>query len=1396
MKKRLNRMLSTLLICSMVMTLMPTTVFATNRKDAVMEGYAGGLCEHHPEHDDECGYSKGIAGTACSHEHTDDCYKEVIDCTHRHDEDCYPDEIIWDDETTPSDADRWEPEYCPHICDEESGCITKKLNCQHEHDDECGYSPATRGTPCEFVCEICGVDDDMKTATPSNAKAVTVAGVQAMIDALPDAEEVRKGNAEKVKAQLDAIDDAKAELSDEEIDELDLSRYMEVAAALEQLLYGVATQSNAVMLADYDGPAIQLGTGGISGPTEEEVDGQGSYYVPNSYIYFGINSENSSTPIKWRVLDANTANAGTTSGMFLLSEYLLASDVQFNSNYSKGNAYQGSDAQTWCSSFVGNTSNFSTAEQAVMFGVAKTDSGESGLYSIPWGESRLTANDKLFFLSVRELADYVGNYDNAPGLAATNTAQSAGVWWLRSPDSGIGYYTGTVYDDGEVVHSLVNYDCAARPAFNLNSDSILFTSAAEGGKADAAVDSNLTEVSTGSAEWKLTLKDTSRSFNASASNTLIMAGENLTVTYSGAGTGKNEYVSAMLADNSGNILYYGRIAQNSANGTASVEIPSDLTAGTYTLKVFSEQYNGDYKTDYASEFQDITLTVNGKVSEQFNLTPGTTYWFDLSSAGIPGSTNNALPDTSRHYVPFTYVGSLNAYVLKPASENVLTSSEEASQATDKDAKYGYTYKHSLFIADYTMTHTISWKILNDNKLIFGTDFQNNRVAYTLRAPSAGNTYAYGDNGGSTPDNNEWDTILKKANQSTQTNVSDYIKNWEGIWSYGQDTANTSAFRQYRTIRGRMISAFSCNMEHKAESLPKYGFRPILEILDADTLGYDGLKTIVLDLNDGKIGNTTGTVNIVVKNSESFTAPESSGLSSPIGKTDTDFCWQGSDGNSYIPGADVPAGVTSLTAQWTPMTYTVMLETNGGTIADGKDVISYTYGVGATLPTENDITREGYTFEGWYADSSFSGAPVTEISSTDIGNKEFYAKWIANIYAVTLNTNGGTIASGKDITSYTYGDGATLPTANDMTREGYTFEGWYADSSFSGAPVTEISSTDMGNKEFYAKWTRNTTPITPGDTVNYIVEHYKAGNNGYTLEETEYLGGKIGEDVTAEPKIYTGYTYNPDAVGSVSMGTLKKISSAADIVTLKLYYDLTVYTVTVENDGNGSASAVPVSATMGEKITLTVTPNSGYRFKEWQIVSGNVTISDDTFTMPAGNVTVKALFERKSSSGSGGDSSSDRDASSSAIRKDPIKGRISSDRGILTGAANSTANDGYSHWMQDDHGWWLRFADNSYPKGQKRGTSGSAYAWEYINGNWWAFDENGYAKTGWLWDETFGGWFYIDPERGMQTGWVLIDGVWYYFHPVSDGRRGIMYAGQKTPDGYYVDENGAWDGKGK
>ena len=230
--KRKRRILSLLLSGAMLFSLcsQPALAEGNRQADGVTIG-AGGLCEHHPEHNADCGYTEGTAGTPCVHEHTADCYEEVTNCVHEHDEDCYPEEGVSGNEATPSGAQKREPENCPHICDEKSGCITKELNCQHEHDDECGYSPATAGTPCGYVCELCGAGDN----TPSNAKAVTVASVQAMIDALPNAEEITEDNAEDVKAQLDAIDEAKEKLSDEEIDELDFTRYAEAAAALGAL---------------------------------------------------------------------------------------------------------------------------------------------------------------------------------------------------------------------------------------------------------------------------------------------------------------------------------------------------------------------------------------------------------------------------------------------------------------------------------------------------------------------------------------------------------------------------------------------------------------------------------------------------------------------------------------------------------------------------------------------------------------------------------------------------------------------------------------------------------------------------------------------------------------------------------------------------------------------------------------------------------------------------------------------------------------------------------------------------------------------------------------------------------------------------------------------------------
>ena len=354
----------------------------------------------------------------------------------------------------------------------------------------------------------------------------------------------------------------------------------------------------AAFAADGD-KTIMLGTSGIKDPTAEG----NTYYTPNSYIYYGKNGE---TPIKWRVLDADKANDNSTDGMFLLSEYLLE-NTQFHDS---SNAWQGSTAQAWCETFASNTSNFSAAEQSAMLGIAKTDSTESNLYSLSWGESSLTADDKMFFLSVRELADYVGSYDGAPGLTATFVGGSAGVWWLRSPDASNTDFAGAVLTSGSVSDSIVNYDWAARPAFNLNLNSVLFTSAAVGGKSANGMDSGLTAVDDyAGSEWKLTLLDETREFAVTEQTVSGKPGDTITLNYTGATTGENEYISVIIADENG-AQYYGRVAQpGGESGTATLSIPADLAPGSYTLNVFSEQYNGDYKTDYASAFAEVALTV-------------------------------------------------------------------------------------------------------------------------------------------------------------------------------------------------------------------------------------------------------------------------------------------------------------------------------------------------------------------------------------------------------------------------------------------------------------------------------------------------------------------------------------------------------------------------------------------------------------------------------------------------------------------------------------------------------------------------------------------------------------------------------------------------------------------
>ena len=417
------------------------------------------------------------------------------------------------------------------------------------------------------------------------------------------------------------------------------------------------------------------------------------------------------------------------------------------------------------------------------------------------------------------------------------------------------------------------------------------------------------------------------------------------------------------------------------------------------------------------------LLANDSPDEQFSLTPGGRYYFDLSAMNIPGTANGSLPDSTLHYVPFTYAGTVNAYKLTSA---MATTEEYAEQNK---------YDHSLFIADYNVTFKVDWNQLNEKQMIFGTPYTSYGVNYTMRAPSAG-SQANNNNGkddSSTrgiPKSNEWDAILDKANQDWKDNTSGYIKNWSGKYSFGQDN---HADASYRVIRGCNSARYWISI-NAAYSDPIVGFRPVLEVLNSDTLGSGGLKVVTLDLGGGKLGGSSEDIQIIVKNGSTFTAPMSGGMTRPDENTWSFFMWLGSDGKLYAPGAIVPAEVTKLTVQWTAPTYAVTLNTNGGTIADGKDVTGYTYGVGATLPT--DVTRTGYTFKGWYDNEGLTGSPVTAIGGTETGNKEYWAKWEINQYTITVKPENGK----ADITiTQDYGTAITAPA--DPTREGYTFIGW-------------------------------------------------------------------------------------------------------------------------------------------------------------------------------------------------------------------------------------------------------------------------------------------------------------------------------------------------------------------
>ena len=982
-------------------------------------------------------------------------------------------------------------------------------------------------------------------------------------------------------------------------------------------LYVFNEQCNGDKKTDYSSKLLDL-TAPKTKPVPKNinlvVNGEADYIegAQKSNVYFGTYKQTSDgnggfniDPIKWRVL------SNSDGKLFLLSDKNL--DVVQYHIYQENVTWEGSSIRSWLNGYdiskITQEDEYKDYNKDNFIGTAFNNAEESALlevdvlneknpeYDTPWGNN---TKDKVYLLSIGEAVNatygFTIDYNLTDTRKSANTAYVAdggknGVsgmypegtndyWWLRSPGNcghnaafvgGSGYVSRTGYN-------VTRSDIAVRPALNINLESLIFTSAAEGGKSsDVLTGNSLQSIQTlddtSNVVWTFTLRDTSR--NKLSVSRLgsgdVANGGTVRFAYDNATRGDDEYISTILFDENDEMISYGKAVKltkdSDDSGESYVTLPSNLIDGkTYKLRFISEKCSEDSPTDLASDFdssRDISFTV-GK---------GTPSAVDFDLQFSSGNSITSAADIIYNGSEWKVNANIPEDVTGMGKVTVIYIDSEGNESEDAPKDVG-EYKIKLVIAEGT---NYSAKVLTDENWKFTVNPADPKTSdFVFTAPADLN----------------FDSKGKQATVTKKDNI-------DGI------TFKT----EYYDSKGNKF-------------------------------------------DDGKYPVEPGTyyVKVIVSQDGNFNA-------GTLESTEWSF---------EIKTVD----------------YTVTLNTDGGNIKS-NNVTGYTYQTGSTLPTASDIEKKGYTFTGWYENASFTGNPVTEITSIDYEDKTFYAKWEANKYTVIFDANAEGKAQNTMPNQYRiYDDGKKLPKIGYI-YEGRKFNGWNTNKDGSGThyideEIANLSDIDGAIVTLYAQWTIDTftvvwknydgeelktAQVPYGTTVNYNGDapvkpdtaefSYKfdkwSPEEGEITEATTYIA-----TYTETRKSYTVKFVNEDGTELQSseleygsMPSYEKTPNKADngnktyhfagwspsivSVTGEAIYQATyseeeiVYTVTFDPNGG---TVNPSEDITNEQFKLTMLPEpnlEGYNFVGWftALENGTKITTDTVFTA---DTTVYALWE--------------------------------------------------------------------------------------------------------------------------------------------------------------------------